>query len=160
MQNIQKGKETFRQQRQKRSVKLFVWGWVVQIIGILVLVLAFGPLRTMGGSGNTLELIATYIGLIVTTCGMLLNLVGAFGGFYYASLKNRQLAYLAATLGAAAEIVGFAWDNVLHVLGYDHFDEAHRTAEIGLVLLVLASLYLWISGLLTRQTKPGTTPQS
>ncbi len=110
-----------------------------------MLVIAFGPARGAGFSDNTLETLTTNLGIIVTSGGMLLSLAGTIGGTYYATGRGRQLGYLVALLGAVSQIVGFTWDNILHATGHTHFDEAHNAAVGGLIVLILASLFLGLN---------------
>lgn len=138
-------KEGFRRRRQKRSELLLGWGWLVELVGIVVLVLAFGPLRGPGLSASTLETVTTNLGLIITTLGMLLCLAGTTGGVYYAVERARQVGYFMAMAGAAGQLIGFTWDNILHLLGHTHFEEAHNTAIGGLIILGLASLFLLLN---------------
>jgi hypothetical protein len=137
--------KAFRQTRRHRSDRLLGWGITTEFLGIVVLVLAFVPVR--GGGDSALEAIFTNSGIFITSCGMLIALVGAFGGLYYADSKIRQSAYTVALLGAIAQITGFTWDNILHLTGHSHFDEAHFTAIAGLAVLWLTAF----SFLLTRK---------
>ncbi len=162
MQNQKKtdDNQIFQQERQKRSALFLGLGLAVQVGGVILLIAAFGPIRGAGLSTDTLELIVTYLGIIVAICGMFLCLSGTIGGVRYAHEKGRKIGYLLAMLGTIAEIIGFGWDNILHSTGHSHFDEAHNMTIGGLAVLLLASLFVLINSRFNRSANINLGPQN
>jgi hypothetical protein len=144
-----------QRQRQKGSGRWVGVGLLIELTGIVVLVLAFGPIR--GAGDSNLEQLITELGIVVTSLGMLVSLVGTVGGLYYSTNKVNRFGYLVGLLGAVAQLVGFSWDNLLHATGHSHFDEAHNTALAGLLLLLLASLFLLARSRLVRSAAGKTS---
>ena len=121
-------------------------GLTVEMVGIALAALAFGPYR-----GAAFALAVPALGLVYL--GMVLALVGAVGGYRGATRGRTRGAYLVGALAAVAQIAGLTWDNILHAQGETHFGPAHNLASGGFVGLLLVALGLALGARLGRQAR-------